>query len=262
MKIQFDHIFPFYTISVELDKLQLSQNDDIFNAASKLFLARWRRRSEDLAVYFERQWLILHPHWHEGYRKKTPSHNNGQESHNRIIKDEHTLRERLELSQFRVVLFSMIEQWSTEYSENLNQINNGAPDIELEWWTAGYNFARSNVKITSSRQGNRIEYKIPTSDGAIDGSENFDSWETFDDFKREAFAVIHTTFDYPVTAENWVFGDCDCAKGFKQFVCEHMIGIALRLKKTTAPSEAKTIPIGQKRAPGRPKKSRPALMFQ
>lgn len=74
--------------------------------------------------------------------------------------------------------------------------------------------------------------------------------------------MIHTSFEYPVTAENWIFGNCDCCNGFKLFVCEHMIGIALRLKVASAPPEAKTIPIGQKRKPGRPKKSKPALVFQ
>lgn len=242
--------------------MQLAQNNDIFNAASELFLLKWKNISEDLATYFKKEWLILHPNWHEGYKRKTPSTNNGQESHNRNIKDEHTFRERLDLSQFRVVLFSMIEQWSVEYSSGLNKINNGAPNIELEWWTNGYNFARSNVSITSVRRDNKIVYSIPMSDDAVDGSQNFNTWATFNDFKREAFAVCHTSFDYPVSSENWVFGDCDCANGFKLFVCEHMIGIALRLKLIMVPPEAKTIPIGQKRKPGRPKKSRPALVFQ
>lgn len=57
------------------------------------------------------------------------------------------------------------------------------------------------------------------------------AWTKFDDFKREAFAVIHTSFGFPVTSENWAFEDCDCANGFKLFVCGHMIGTALRLKK-------------------------------
>lgn len=96
--------------------LQLAQNDDIFNAVSELFLIKWKNYSEDLATYFKKEWLMQHPNWHEGYRRKTPSTNNGQESHNKTIKDEHTSRERLDLSQFRVILFAMVEQWSCEYS--------------------------------------------------------------------------------------------------------------------------------------------------
>lgn len=86
--------------------------------------------------------------WFEGFRYKTPSTNNALESKNKGIKDEHTLRERLEFSQFHVVLFDMIRQWSIEYTSNLNVINNGAPTVNLNLWTLGYNFARSNIKTT------------------------------------------------------------------------------------------------------------------
>lgn len=54
-------IFVLFTLSVDLDKLQLAQNNDIFNAASELFLLKWKNISEDLATYFEKEWLILHP---------------------------------------------------------------------------------------------------------------------------------------------------------------------------------------------------------
>lgn len=212
--------------------------------------------------YFKKEWLIANKNWFEGFREKTPSTNNALESSNKVIKDEQTMRERFDLSQFRSVLFDMVKQWSIEYSSELNKINLGAPHVKLDIWTQGYNFARSNVKITSTRSPNKIVYSIQMSTDAIDGAESYSNWCTFDDFKREAFAVVHTSYEYPVTSDNWVFGACDCADGFKLFVCRHIVGIALRLKVASAPSEAKTIPIGQKRKPGRPPKSKPALQFQ
>lgn len=248
--------------SDDLDKLQLAQNRNIFDAAAELFLLKWKKHSIELVKYFKKEWLTANKNWYEGFKSKTPSTNNALESSNKVIKDEQTLRERFDLSQFRGVLFSMVEQWSVEYSTGLNKINFGAPIVKLEIWTKGYNFARSNVKITSSRNAGKIIYSIPMSIDAIDGAENYAKWSTFDEYKSEAFAVVHTSFNYPVTSDNWLFGECDCSDGFKLFVCQHMVGIALRLKVTVAPSEAKTIPIGQKRKPGRPSKSKPALQFQ
>lgn len=194
---------------------------------------------------------------------KTPSTNNAMESFNNLIKNEHTMRERLDISQFRVVLFKMVEQWSIEYTSNLNSVNNGAPKIELSLWTNGYNFARSNAKIRSKRNGNEITYSIPIGD--VDKVESIkevcSEWTTYNEFVQ-SFDVVHTKFDYPISAQNWNFARCDCVIGFKQYLCEHIVGIALRLKIVEAPAEAKNLPLGQKRKRGRPAKSKPALEHQ
>lgn len=236
----------------------------MFDVGANLFLKKWQAVSTDLVTYFEKEWLVQNRNWYEGFRRHTPSTNNALEAFNKVIKDEHTLRERLELSHFRVILFSMVEQWSTEYSSGLNTLNSGAPKIELNSWTDGYNFARSNIKITSEQKENKIIYTIPLSSDPTDRdrTSNYRAWKTFGDFKKDGFAFAHASFKYPVTEDNWIFGECDCADGFKLFLCHHLIGIALRLKITEAPAEAKSIPIGQKRKRGRPAKSKPALQFQ
>lgn len=158
----------------------------------------------------------------------------------------------------------MIEQWSVEYKKCLNSINRELPEMELKHWTDGYNFARSNINITSVICGNKITYTVPISplDDLIRTHRDFTGWKSFNEYKKYAFAFAHTTFDYPVTSDNWLNGECDCANGFKLFFCEHMTGIALRLKAATAPVEAKTIPIGQKRKRGRPAKAKKALVYQ
>lgn len=242
--------------------MQLARSGPIFDAASELFVKKWAKVSKDLVKYFENEWLVQHRNWYEGFRPKTPSTNNALESKNKGIKDEHTLRERLDLGQFRVVLCAMIKQWSTEYTSGLNILNSGVPNIELDQWTNGYNFARSNVNVNSKRSGCQVIYTIPTGSSTNDESFNISTWKKFEDYREKAFGFVHTSFNHPITAENWKFGECDCTNGFKLFVCEHIIGIALRLKITEAPPAAKTIPIGQKRKRGRPAKAKPALEVQ
>lgn len=243
---------------MDLDKLQLSRSSEEFEQASNLFVEKWELVSEELVQYFTQEWLVQNRNWYEGYSKNTPSTNNALESYNRLIKDEQTLRERFDLSHFRVVIFAMITQWSKEYDENLNSINNGHPDIGLKWWTAGYQFARSNTKIAQAKRGNKTIFTIHTTE-----NENCEEreWENFSDFKR-SLETVHTTFKHPISADNWRDGDCDCGNFFKNFLCEHLIGVALRLKVVNAPIEAKTVPIGQKRKRGRPAKSKPALQLQ
>lgn len=248
---------------MDLDKLQLARDQQTFDTASTLFVEKWSKVSKELVKYFEDEWLVQNRNWYEGFRVKTPSTNNGLESKNRLIKDEHTLRERLDLSQFRVVLFSMVKQWSIEYTSGLNTLNSGAPTVDLEMWTKGYNFARSNIKITSMQNGSEVVYSIPaTEQYSVDESMNINSWKTFSDYRKKAFSFVHATFQYPITADNWNRAKCDCFDGFKLYVCEHIVGIALRLKMVTAPAEAKNVPIGQKRKRGRPAKAKRALVLQ
>jgi len=162
------------------------------------------------------------------------------------------------LSQFRFVLFNALKQWSIEYKSGLNSINWCDPQIDLSCWTDGYNFARSNIKITSTKRGNKITYLI------LLGNENFDEpdqWSSFSDYEQ-SLNTVHTSFKYPVTTANWRQGECDCSGFLKNYVCHHLIGIVLRLKCVNASIEAKTIPIGQKRKRGRLAKSRPALERQ
>lgn len=243
-----------------MDTLQVSSNSTVFDKASLLLMNKWRSISVDLVNYFNNEWLIMNRNWYEGFACRTPTQNNALESYNNVIKREQTLRERLDLGQFRVVLFNMIQQWTDEYINGLNKINFADPKIELCAWTAGYNFARSNVKINSSMNDDKIIYKIESNtSNPIQDSDN--QWNTFDEFKKLEFAFVRTKFNFPVTKENWLAGECDCAKYFKVYVCEHLVGIALRLKVVSAPVEAKTLPIGQKRKRGRPAKAKPALEY-
>lgn len=57
-------------------------------------------------------------------------------------------------------------------------------------------------------------------------------------------------------------GRCNCPAFLKEYMCKHIIGLSIRMKFVSAPAEAKSIPIGQKRKRGRPAKNKKALMIQ
>lgn len=86
------------------------------------------------------------------------------------------------------------------------------------------------------------------------------NWQTFDEFRQKEFSYCEAVFPNPSNAENWLKADCDCKMFYKKYICEHIIGIALRMKWTTAPIEAKNIPLGSKRKRGRPAKAKAALI--
>jgi len=53
-----------------------------------------------------------------------------------------------------------------------------------------------------------------------------------------------------------------CPAFFKNYICKHAVGMAIRLKYCKPPAAAKTVPIGEKRKRGRPAKAKPALLVQ
>jgi hypothetical protein len=83
-------------------------------------------------------------------------------------------------------------------------------------------------------------------------------WNTFEQYKKRAFAVWITQM--PKQHNNWQDGECTCPYYMKNFLCKHIIGLAIRLKYVKPPPAAKDIPIGEKRKRGRPKKATKALL--
>lgn len=242
----------------DLDQLQLSKTKEIFIVAVQLFMDKWRKESVELIEYFENQWVLKNGNWFESFAKLTPSTNNAVESKNRVIKDEHTLRERMDVGKFRVAIFEMIQTWAMAYESGQDVVTTNAPEIKLDLWTKGYQFATSNIKVTSHRTGSHIVYRSALTDKIDDSTD----WNDFDSFKKNSFNFFDTKFENPVKRENWLHGECDCRDYFKLYMCEHIIGIAIRLKIVKPPAEAKNVPIGQKRKRGRPAKSKPALVRQ
>lgn len=147
------------SLARDLAALQISQTPEIFELAAQLFIAKWRLESEEFANYFHEEWLTRNKNWYEGFAKRVPSTNNALESHNRTIKDEQTLRQRMEIGVFRVQMYAMIRQWSVEYNSGLNEIIHDKPKIDLSLWTLSYQWASANVAVKKTTADNRNIYR-------------------------------------------------------------------------------------------------------
>ncbi|CAF3368535.1 unnamed protein product [Rotaria socialis] len=152
----------------DIEKLQLCESEKVFNKASLLFVKKWGQREHDFLKYFENEWLQTVSSWYEGYNYFTPSTNNSLEVINRVIKDEHTFRERHPLSRFFVIANNIVRSWSKP--RDLNQIDpiifSSEPTIKLKKWTDGYHFAKSSklvLQMSSSRK-DVTDYYIPAGD--------------------------------------------------------------------------------------------------
>lgn len=181
-----------------------------------------------------------------------PSTNNALEATNRVIKDEDTIRERLALSRFTVVVFSIVKKWSKE--RNPAGINSKKfehqPSITLSRWTDGYNWVTLNKEVVSISNGDKTIYYLPADQEITITDKEVKRYETcrfnlFDTYKSVYFKIWRVCLSNNV--EEWKKGTCTCPSFLKNYICKHIIGMSIRLKYCKPPPEAKNVEIGSKR---------------
>lgn len=245
----------------DIDSLQLAQNTPMFEEASSLFIQKYERYAE-FVEYFSQQWLHLHKNWYEGacvdLGIKAPSCNNGLEVFNRIIKDEKTMRVRLPLKQFFSQLLTWVEGWARRYDAGAS-IYYYKPTIDLKLETKAYQWVKQKKEVRKHRVGDF--YMVPA-----DPYITLEHWsetlvyETFDEYSNNVFKGWSTTVAND--PHNWINGQCNCPSFLKDYICKHVVGIAMCLKLFEPKFEAKQIPLDERRKRGRPKLAKKALIKQ
>lgn len=240
----------------DVDYMHICTSSEMFNLAAEAFIEKWQSEN-DFVKYFKDQWLILNKNWYLGVHFGSPATNNGLESFNRIIKDEYTLRERLPLSFFLNVADEMVSTWSSQHSSN--KVFAESLTLSLKLWTDSYQWAKLPKKIILTDKDDKFKYYYIPGGKAEIIKEFANSPLNFDEYRTQFFNKWKVGL--PLNNE-WIHSKCNCPIFFKEYMCKHILGLAIRLKLTKPPPEAKNIPIGQKRKRGRPSKAKPALIIQ
>ena len=146
----------------DIETLQLSTNKKAFDIATRLSLKKWKNE-EKFLQYFTSEWLNTKNGWFEGLATYVPSTSNPLEVTNRVIKDEDILRERLVLSRFTVLLFSIVNKWSKERNPTLinSEKFERQPLITLSVWTDAYNWVNLSKDVLPICNGGATMYYLP-----------------------------------------------------------------------------------------------------
>lgn len=247
-------------ILTDINAIQISENEQVFLIAYKHFVKKWAHESEFLK-YFQEEWFEKNQNWYEGVSPGTPSTNNALESTNRMIRDENIIRERLPLNQFCYVLIEIIEAFSRKYENNSTSFADEV-FIDLKMWTSAYQWAKLNKKIENISNSLERNYLIPAGE-CNEVNKNYLDESTEDNFdeyiKKKA---SYYKLSLPMEDEKWKDGQCTCSNFLKNYICKHLIGVAIRFKYIQPPLEAMNIEIGIKRKRGRPPKEKKALLVQ
>lgn len=153
----------------------------------------------------------------------------------------------------------MVRDWSNEYTINNEREFSHLPTMALKMWTKAYQWAKLPKKISLKHASEMKRcYRIPGGD-AMECETFEDMWETFDDYKKH---FSEWEVQLPQDDFDWLNGTCNCPDYLRNYVCKHLAGLAIRLKLVEPPTEARNVPIGEKRRRGRPTKAKKALIVQ
>lgn len=247
--------------------MQSAPNRATFNMMENLFCNKWQLVEPDFVKYFDKEWLGVHCNWFEGAADYTASTNNGQESHNAVIKRKITLRRRLPMNQFLVCLKEMTSDISKQFLKGERAIATD-PNIKRDVFEKAALMLMNDFKAFKAKQleSEYSIFSIPSSRCA-DASEAYyktlvkATWKSFDDFIVHGFQQFYIV---KFSSQNWkIDSTCTCTAFFKQHMCKHIIAIGVRLDIIDLPDTANPTQLtATRRKPGRPNRTTKALNLQ
>ncbi|CAF0960439.1 unnamed protein product [Brachionus calyciflorus] len=175
----------------------------------------------------------------------------------------HTLKERVPLSQFLERLKIILNRWSVDRVERVKF--EFEPRMEDELWknTLDYITLNPTVKYVKADELYLLsKFKSVDFDEFLDnidcdeycflnGCESLDGLD-FTKFVEKNESVRMVKFN----KENWKLSSCTCSTYLKEFLCKHILIIALSLKLTEIPEKFRDSVIGCKPKPGKKKKAK------
>lgn len=272
----------------DIEDLQnLVTNEHNFRKAYGLLEQEYISKSSDIGFteffqYFREQWVDSPVfRWWEGSHPWGISNNQGIEGLNKHIKESHTFKRRCPLGYFFDIVDRMVTEFSLKDDTNLITsrlcyIEEGSKDA-LKLKTEGYQWAKINQvgtnKILSINVGNKYtisdseEFNLGKVDRiwAVDSSENKIQMNLIQRAKnrisqRKSLDVNSFKEYKDMRTSCWLLEErdndffCDCPIGMKGKLCKHTIGMRYVTGKLEATSQVRSVPLGQKRKRGRPKR--------
>lgn len=255
------------TLRSDISFLQIASSPSVFNAAKKLWSKKYENLVPNFHQYFWKEYIENRSNWYEGYAIGFPSTNNGLESTNNVIKSQGTFRERLSMAGLFSFMLNQTENWSLERdatSQNCKLFSH-IPTINLQIETKAYNWYKSKPDVQFRTSQEYITYFVAASGTPRLKPDDITkylrllenkSWKTFDTYKSNMTRLWKIQF----YKTDWIKSTCTCSCFLKDFMCKHIVGLAITNKLHQVRPEAKTVPLGEKRKPGRPSKAKKALL--
>ncbi len=164
-----------------------------------------------------------------------------------VIKNKHTLRQRMSMPKFLATTIRMVNCWSTErdpaniaYFKPFVEV----PTVKHEHQVDAYQWLKDESRDTLQKSSSVFFYRSSASSAGLlqkDDIKIYQSamthaqFKSFGDFNRISQGIWMTTLDL----ENYMKSTCTCPEFFRNYMCKHTIGCAALEKIIKIPSKAK-----------------------
>lgn len=190
--------------------------------------------------------------------------------YNGVIKKIVTFRERMPLGPFTAKILEMTQDLSNDYKEGKREIR-AEPFIPTALWREAALLAKNVTFPCVRAHASDVDtsYYMP-SNKWLKGSSDFNlknikdlqrmKWKSFDQYVELGYGMY---WSVTLSNDDWKScSQCDCPNALKEFICKHIIAIALRMKKAKLPRTAISTVLEPNRPSGRKKKAAKALIVQ
>lgn len=255
-------------IKNDITHLQLAPSKAVFEKAQQCFIDMYQEKEPNFCNYVQRTWFNKNSNWYEGVKHFTPSTNNALEAFNAILKRDHTHRKRVTCAAFKNLLMDIIQTLSEKYVRG-EKIVHTSVEPSLDDWRQALDWVKldrhvmvidsnkskfDKIYVESSRFGENFNGNKFTKLHIENYTNNI--WENFDQYKKVVFSIHELMF----SNDFWNKSVCSCPSFYKNYMCKHILGIAMMKKIVKPPKTANTDVIGQKTKRGRKPNATKALL--
>lgn len=129
-------------VMADIETLNFCANPTVFSHAISLYLNKWQEKEPKFCDYFNTEWVLKHPNWFAAANLYAPNTNNASEGINSSVKSVHTLPRLLPVTQFKHVIFEMLEYKSKMYVRDGEQkVYHDKTKIGREDWCKAAQYA-------------------------------------------------------------------------------------------------------------------------
>ena len=237
----------------DLNSLSNAGSEECFDNVVELFKVKWRAVPDATVAlkHFEKEWLSERlTRFYRGAAEGFAMNNNGLESTNKTLKDTATLHEQMPILEFIPTMTQWIGIQSYRRNpDNINYVKIAEVPSELDTKDMTDGFSLCQAKTPFIKVDNHyisiskivVPFTVDIARSAYRRycESDYGTMNKYNSFQKYVHVISPTR-------------RCNCYEYGRTSKCKHSTCVKIMIDHIAVPPEARTVPLGCRRKPGRP----------